>query len=100
MRRTARGLEGAASFELPRLRSVLARHGLPPSALRRVLQLPENRVDELRDRAQARSRRSLADLNLYFRLDVPPDVDTAALCDELNALPFVELAEPDARPMP
>lgn len=100
VRRTARGLEGASSFELPRLRPVLAHHGLAPSALRRLLQLPENRVDTLRDRAQARSRRALADLNLYFRLDVPPEVDTAALCDELNALSFVELAEPDARPMP
>jgi hypothetical protein len=39
-------------------------------------------------------------MNLYFRLDVPAGGDTAALCDDLNALAFVELAEPEARPMP
>jgi sugar lactone lactonase YvrE len=100
VRRGARGLEGAASFEPGRLRAVLARHGLAPDALRRLLQLPESRVDALRELGQVRSRRALADMNLYFRLDVPAGVDTAALCDELNALPFVELAEPEARPMP
>ena len=100
VRRGARELEGAASFELTRLRAVLARYGLAPGALRRVLELPESRIDALRERGQRRSGRALADLNLYFWLDVPPEIDTAALCDELNALPFVELAEPGARPMP
>jgi hypothetical protein len=39
-------------------------------------------------------------MNLYFRLEVPPGTDVAKLCDDLNALPFVELAEPAVRPMP
>ncbi len=100
VRRGARGLEGAASFDLPELRAVLARHGLAPGALRRLIELPESRVDALRETGQRRSGRALADMNLYFRLDVPPSTDLAALCDELNALPFVELAEPGTRPMP
>jgi hypothetical protein len=100
VRRGALGLRGAASFDPARLDGVLARHGLGPAGLRRLLALPETRLDELRERGERRSGRALADMNLYFRLEVPPGKDAAALCDELNALPFVERAEPAPRPLP
>ena len=54
VRRGARGLEGAASFDPARLTAVLARHGLAPGALRRLLALPESRLDDApRARASA-----------------------------------------------
>jgi hypothetical protein len=94
------GLAGTASFDPLALNAVLTRYGLGQSALRRLVQLPETRLDALRTDGERRSGRALADMNLYFRLEVPSGTDVAALCDELNALPFVELAEPAVRPMP
>jgi hypothetical protein len=74
--------------------------GVPLRALRRVFPLPERELDRLREQGQRRSARSLADLNLYFELALPPRLDAGALCDALNALPGVELALPARRPAP
>jgi serine protease len=74
--------------------------GVPLRALRRAFSLPEHELDRLREQGQRRSARVLADLNLYFELTLPPGLDTAALCDALNALPGVELALPARTPAP
>src|SRR5262245_59478058 len=100
VRRAAGGLAGAGGFDPAALGAVLAKHGLTQAALGRLVQLPESKLDALRTDGERRSGRALADMNLYFRLDAPAATNTAALCDDLNALPFVELAEPAVRPMP
>jgi serine protease len=48
--------------------------------------------------ARARSGRHQADLNLFFRLDLPAGTDIVALTDALNALDVVEVAAPAAKP--
>ena len=49
---------------------------------------------------QNRSGRELANLHLYHQIKVPPGTDSARLCDELNALPFIEIAVPALKPAP
>lgn len=78
----------------------LRAYGVGGRAIERVFERPERELDAERERGQARSRRSLADLNLYYRLTLPAGADAAALCDELNALPVVELAVPAPLPAP
>ncbi|MCI0365762.1 MAG: S8 family serine peptidase [Phycisphaerales bacterium] len=63
-------------------------------------QLDEQRLDQLRQSAQANLGRAVADLNLDFRLVLPPGVDAAATIDMFNALECVELALPVPKPCP
>ncbi|MCX6890684.1 MAG: S8 family serine peptidase [Verrucomicrobia bacterium] len=66
---------------------------------RRADALPEEKIDELRQRAQANLGRPLPDLNLQFYLALPPGLEAAAVIDRLNALDIVELAQPVPRPV-
>lgn len=74
--------------------------GLAPRTLRRLFPRPERDLDRLRERGERRSRRALADLNLYYEIALPPGLDAGAACDALNALPGVELALPAREPTP
>jgi serine protease len=89
-----------AEADLSELEEVLSTARIPTDAIERLHTRPENELDAERRRAQRRSGRQLADLNLYYRISVPPGVDAAAFCDQLNSLPFVELATPAAAPSP
>jgi hypothetical protein len=42
----------------------------------------------------------MADLNLYYRLNIELDINPEALIDALNALPIVEIAYPEPLPPP
>lgn len=66
----------------------------------RMHNLPEDRLEELRQNAQRNLGKTIADLNLYFFLFLPPDVSEGHTIDALNALDIVELAEPVSRPAP
>ena len=68
--------------------------------IERLFTRPEEELDAEREAAQLRSGRALADLNLYYRITLPAGVDAARFCDELNMLPFVELASPAPKPAP
>ena len=48
--------------------------------------LPEDRVDELRERAEERLNQAIADLNNYFMLRVPSGATTEIWIDALNSL--------------
>ena len=49
---------------------------------------------------QNQSGRELANLYLYHQIKVPSGTDSARLCDELNALFFIEIALPALKPAP
>lgn len=49
---------------------------------------------DFRERGQARSRKSLHDLTLFYSLELPRPGMVGLVCDALNALPTVELAYP------
>lgn len=61
--------------------------------VRRLFSRSEEALDAERAVGQARSGRALADLNLYVVITLPTGANGAALCDALNALPYVERAE-------
>jgi hypothetical protein len=86
--------------DLSELEEVLVDFGIPVDAIERLHTRPESELETERQVAQGRSGRQLADLNLYYKLSVPPGVDVGALCDQLNSLPIVELATPAPRPAP
>ena len=99
-RLSGRGLEGRPPFDAAALDLVLSKHGVDPASLVRVFGRPSEELEAERALAQERSGRELADLNLYYRISVPPGVDPAGLCDALNRLGFVELAKPASLPAP
>jgi serine protease len=90
--------EGTTLRSVASAARALREAGLPQRAIRRLFSRSALVLDAERERGQRRSGRKLADLNLYFELDAPAEIDTAALCDALNALPFVELALPARLP--
>jgi hypothetical protein len=91
------GISGpqAAVFE-----NLLREIGIAGTAIRRLHNRPEAELDAERDLAQRRSGRELADLNHYYVLNLPQGVNAAEVANRLNALDFVEFAEPAPRPAP
>jgi serine protease len=90
----ANGVRGAPPFDARRLADVLRGYGLSPRDLAPLFRRAPSDLDAERDAGQRQGGRALADLNLYYRIALPADVDTARLCDALNRLPFVERAAP------
>ncbi|MCK4707445.1 MAG: hypothetical protein KAU21_02425, partial [Gammaproteobacteria bacterium] len=94
------GLVSLNGRDLGQLTSVFAKHRIKTNGLRRYFTRPEQSLDQEKARGEARSRRQLADLNLYFNISVGANIDVGQLCDDLNALDNVELAEPAPTPAP
>jgi serine protease len=91
---------GLTTPETGALAAVLSASGAGPTDVSRLHDLPEAKLDSQRAAAEAESGRKLADLNLYFTVKLPAGADAAAVADRLNALPFVEFAEPAPVPAP
>jgi len=92
--------EDSTLRSVPEALRALRAAGLPARAVRKLFTRAAAELDAERDDGEQRSERALADLNLYYELDVPRRTDVAALCDALNDLPFVELALPARIPLP
>ncbi|MEU4766319.1 S8 family serine peptidase [Actinosynnema sp. NPDC023794] len=84
------GLTSAAGTDLSAVRDVLRSGSV--SAVRRLFTTSEETSRTFTDQAAARSGRRQADLNLWYRLDLRPGADPAAVIDALNALREVEIA--------
>jgi serine protease len=91
---------GMTGGEAAAFSRVLSSLGVSQNTIRRLHAQSEVDLDRERDAAQAATRRELADLNLYYVIDLPPGVNAAILADRLNALPIVEFAEPGPVPAP
>jgi serine protease len=85
--------------DLARFQEALDEYGIPLSAMRKMFTRPEGDLDSRREEAHRRSGRQLADLNLYYSINVPKDQSAAVIANRLNALDIVELAEPERRPV-
>ncbi len=94
------GLVSLKGRDIGQVRAVLARYRIGAKELRRYFTRSEALLNQEKHSGEARSGRQLADLNLYFEISVAADVDAGALCDDLNALDIVELAEPAPMPAP
>jgi len=68
------------------------------ASITKLLNLPNQKLDELRARGMTRSGKFLPDLNLWFEIRLQPGVDVAAFLEELKRLPSVESAEPTPLP--
>jgi hypothetical protein len=60
----------------------------------------EEKLSEMREKAQRNTGKAMADLNAAYILRVRKGADAGKLIDELNALEIVELAEPMPLPAP
>ena len=94
------GDASAAQIDLSELENILAAHNISAEAIERLHARPEIELDEERKRAEFRSGRQMADLNLYYKLKVQQVADVEVLCDQLNSLQFVEKATPGILPAP
>ena len=67
---------------------------------KKAMTVPEDRLYEMKATAEANLNWEMANLNNYYILKVPEDVQTEDWLDHLNALDEVELAEPIQLPAP
>lgn len=90
----------ARRSDLAPLRRLLAEQGVGPGRFSRTLSRSPEVLRAERARGERRSGRRLADLALYFTVDVPEGVDPAAFAAALRALPLVESAGAWPKPAP
>lgn len=100
VRMRAGGLAGMSGAETAAFAATLRTAGIPQGAVRRLHARPEAEIDAERISAERESGRDLADLNLYYVIDLPRGLSAATVADRLNALPNVEFAEPGPVPAP
>lgn len=93
-------LSGMRSGQASLLTNVLSQAGVSEAAMKPLHVAPPAELEREKDAAQRRSGRQLADLSLYFVIDLPPGASAAELANNLNALSFVEFARPALRPAP
>jgi serine protease len=74
--------------------------GIPPTRIRPLFSSPPQQLDAERLEGQRQSGKQLADLNLYYVIDVPEGANPAAVASALNGLSVVEFAEPRRKPSP
>jgi hypothetical protein len=96
----AGGVLTSTENDLSVLRGVLGRHAITRERIARLFSRPVDELKREKELGQRRSGRELADLTLYYEVRVPAGFDVVALCNELNALPYVELAAPLPPPAP
>lgn len=80
--------------------SFLASLGLAANNLRPLHTRPRAELEAERLRAEAASGRQLADLSLYYVLELPAGAQASTILEQLSALPLVEFAEPEPIPAP
>ena len=95
------GFTGADHARLAGLNQLV--HAIPLANVRRMFIRAADTLRAEKQQGEQRSGRQLADLTLYFIIEVPDSLPTArveALIDALNALDIVEVAYPEPIPEP
>lgn len=90
----------ARRADLAPLRRLLAEYGIARGALGRTFARSPEALEVERAHAERRSGRRLAELALFFNLELPPGTDARALAGALRALAVVESAQPWPKPVP
>ena len=91
---------GAKANALSPATGLLARLAAAGVKWERQHSVSEEKLNEMRDKAQRKSGKAMADLNNAYILRVPKGVKADQFIDELNALDSVEIAQPMALPSP
>ncbi|UCD94947.1 MAG: hypothetical protein JSU69_02540, partial [Candidatus Zixiibacteriota bacterium] len=68
--------------------------------LSRLFSLPEKHLEKTRSIYEARSKHELADLNLYYQIDITNAAEAEAVIGRLNALDIIEIAYAEPKPGP
>jgi hypothetical protein len=92
--------EGANANALGAATGLLNRLDAAGAKWERHHSVAEEKLSEMREKAQRNTGKAMADLNTYYILRVPKGLKAEQLIDELNALEVVELAEPMPLPAP
>ena len=93
-------VSGLDTAEAAALEAALGEFGLGAADLTRLHEdVPEATLEAQRSTAERKRGQALADLNLYYMLSAPAGTTPAKVAARLNALPFVELAEPQPAPV-
>jgi subtilisin family serine protease len=100
VRRSGDRLTGMRSGQADNLNQVLREAGVSEAAVKPLHAAPPEQLERDTEAAQRSSGKELADLSLYFVIELPPGTNAAEVANELNALPFVEYAQPALRPAP
>jgi serine protease len=88
------------SFKVSLLRLNELAHRPKIRHVRRYFSRPEAELDTERRNGEHRSRRQLADLNLYYTIQLDSGSDPGPVLADLNALPIVEIAYLEPVPEP
>ena len=91
---------GANANAMSAATGVLSRLAAAGAKWERQHSVAEEKLDEMRDKAQRNTGKAMADLNNAYILRVPKGVKADQFIDELNALDSVEIAQPMALPSP
>jgi len=94
VRRSGERLTGMQDNQTQALDGVLSAAGVSPAAIKPLIDAPPEQLQNQRSTAQRRSGKQLADLSLYFVIDLPAGASAADVADQLNGLDFVEFARP------
>jgi hypothetical protein len=100
VRLTNQKLTGMRSGQANLLNNVLRQAGVTETAMKPLFEAPPEALERDKADGERRSGRQLADLSLYFVINLPPTVSAAEVADHLNALGFVEYAQPALRAAP
>ncbi len=93
-------VEGAKSNALRESAGLLNRLAMTGAKWERHHSVAEEKLSEMREKAQRNTGKAMADLNTAYILRAPKGMKVEQLIDELNALDVVELAEPMPLPAP
>lgn len=93
-------LAGADTKAMAPAAGLLTRLAAAGAKWERLHSVAEEKLNEMRDKAQRNTGKAMPDLNTAYILRVPKGMKANELIDELNALDAVEIAEPMALPAP
>jgi serine protease len=91
-------LVDTATGQADEVQNVLRQLGITATVRRSFSSLSEAQADALHEAAEKNAGHPVANLNLYFVLTLPPNVNAAEVANKLKALPNIESAEPGPTP--
>jgi hypothetical protein len=87
-----------ATTQVDKVQKVLRQLGITAPPRRMFGGMSEAQINAQHEEAQKNAGRPIANLNLYFVVTLPPNVNAADVANKLKALPNIESAEPGPTP--
>ncbi len=94
--RGASGLRSLAGKDISSVLTVLKKHELK-ATIKPLLKIPAGELDRQREALQRKTNQELADLANYYYIEITDPAECERLCNELNALDYIEIAYPEPR---